>query len=58
METQVYEIKKNRKWETVRATSMKAINDYCENNGYTDFRMAGMFSISETKLNKNLTIVA
>ena len=58
MNTQVYEIKKGRKWETVRATSMQAINTYCKDNGYNDWRMCGMMSRSEMIANKNLKVVA
>jgi len=58
MTTQTYQIKKNRKWETVKATSMKAISDYCKENDYSDWRMLGMVSRSEMISNKDLKVVA
>ena len=57
MKTQVYEIKKGRKWFKVRATSMTAINEYCKENNFTDWRMVGMQSRSEMAENQNLEIV-
>jgi hypothetical protein len=56
--TNVYEIKVNRKWSQVRATSMKALNDWCEAMNIKDWRMVGMMSIAETAESKNLTVVA
>lgn len=54
-----FEIKKGRKWTMVQASSMKAINEYCKNNGYSDWRMVGMQSIEQLKNNKqNTPIVA
>jgi len=58
MKTQIYQIKKDRKWETVRATSMKAISNYCKDNYYSDWRMVGMMSRTEMISNKDLKIVA
>ena len=58
MKTQVYEIKKGNYWEMVRATSMKAINDFCkDNNDVTDWRLCGMMSRRDLQLSKNLIIV-
>lgn len=56
--TQVYEIKKSRKWEKVRATSMKAISSFCKENGFKDWRMVGMMSRGEMVESKNLEVVA
>ena len=56
--TAVYEIKKGRKWTKVRATSMNAIDTYCDENGYSDWRMVGMQSRAEIAENENLEIVA
>lgn len=56
--TQVYEIKKSRTWEKVRATSMKAISNFCKENGFKDWRMVGMMSRSELSESKNLKVVA
>lgn len=58
MKTQVYKIRKGRKTETVRATSMKAINKYCNENGYNNWSMAGMMSRLETLSSKGLKVVA
>ena len=58
MKTQVYEIKKGRKTETVRATSIKAVSDFCKENNYSNWRMVGMMSRSEMILSKNLRVVA
>lgn len=56
--TQVYEIKQNRKWSKVRATSIKALSDWSKLNNVSDWRMVGMMSISEMKASKSLTVVA
>ena len=42
-----FEIKKGRKKEVVKATGIKALNDYCEKNGYSDWQHLGMMSRSE-----------
>ena len=42
-----YEIKKNGKWEMVTASGMSALNNYCNVNGYTDWRVVGMMSRAE-----------
>lgn len=56
--TNVYEIKINRKWFKVRATSMKNLNDYCEKWGIKEWRMVGMMSNSEMIESRNLNVVA
>jgi len=58
IKTSVYEIKQGRKWSRVRATSMKALNNWAKENGVSDWRMVGMMSISETKESQSLTVVA
>jgi hypothetical protein len=52
-----FEIKKGRKWTMVQASSMKAINEYCKNNDYSDWRMVGMQSTEQLKYNKQNTPV-
>ena len=47
-----YEIKKGRKRETVQATSIQVVSQYCKNNNYNDWRMCGMMSTSELKEKK------
>jgi predicted ATP-grasp superfamily ATP-dependent carboligase len=54
----VYEIKINRKWSKVRATSIKALSDWAKENNVSDWRMVGMMSISETKESQSLKVVA
>jgi hypothetical protein len=54
----VYEIKVNRKWSKVRATSMVALNNWCQEMGIKEWRMVGMQSIEEMAQNKNLTVIA
>jgi len=54
----VFEIKIGRKWSKVRASSMSAINQYCKENGISDWRMVGMMSISEMEASKMLPVVA
>lgn len=56
--TKVFEIKKGRTWTKVRATSISAINAYCKENNFSDWRMVGMMSFSETEESKGLPIVA
>lgn len=58
IKSSVYEVKINRKWSKVRATSMKALSDWAKENNVSDWRMVGMMSITETENSKNLTIVA
>ena len=58
IKSSVYEIKINRKWSKVRATSMQALNNWCKENNVSDWRMVGMMSISETKESQSLKIVA
>lgn len=63
METQeikssVYEIKINRKWSKVRATSIKALNDWAKENKVSDWRMVGMMSRIEILESKKLQLVA
>jgi hypothetical protein len=58
IKTAVYEVKINRKWSKVRATSMKALNDWADQNGATEWVMVGMMSIIETAASQNLKVVA
>ena len=58
MRTQVYEIKINKKWSKVRATSMKALSDWTKENNVSDWRMIGMMSRSETLESQSLKVVA
>jgi hypothetical protein len=54
-----FEIKKGRKWTMVQASSIKALNQFCKDNGYSDWRMLGMQSIEQLEFNKkNAPIVA
>jgi len=54
----VYEIKINRKWSKVRATSMMALSKWAKKNNVADWRMVGMMSRSETKESQLLKVVA
>ena len=56
-ETNIYEVKVDRKWIKVRATSMIALNKWCESVGITEWRMCGMISIEELEWSKTLTVV-
>ena len=56
--TKVFEVKIGRSWEKVRATSMKALNDWGKENGVKDWRMVGMMSRSEIEEIKSLKVVA
>ena len=56
--TNIYEVKINRKWFKIRATSMIALNNWCISENIKEWRMCGMMSISELKESQNLTIVA
>jgi len=56
--TKVFEIKIGRNWEKVRATSMKALNDWAKENGVKDWRMVGMMSRLETIESQKLKVVA
>lgn len=58
IKTSVYEIKINRKWYKVRATSMKALNALAKENNVSDWRMVGMLSNSEIKESQTLKVVA
>jgi hypothetical protein len=58
IKSNVYEIKVNRKWSKVRATSMIALINWAQQNNVSDFRMVGMMSISETKESQSLEVVA
>ena len=58
IKSSVYEIKINRKWSKVRATSMQALNNWCKENNVSDWRMVGMMSIAETKESQLLKVVA
>ncbi len=39
-----YEIKKGRKWYPAKSESMQTVNNYCKENGYSDWRVLGMVS--------------
>lgn len=54
----VFEIKKGRKWEQVRATSIMALDTWCEENNIKDWRMVGMMSRAEQLASENLDVVA
>lgn len=56
--TNIYEIKMNRKWSKVRATSMIALNKWCEEMGIKEWRMCGMMSSYELLESKEITVVA
>lgn len=59
MGTQVYEIKINKNWIKVRATSMKALSDCTKTDvNIKDWRMVGMMSSSEIIESKNLEVIA
>jgi len=54
-----FNIKKGRKSETVQCESMSKLNQYCNENGYTNWQMLGMMSISELEYNKkNCRVIA
>lgn len=56
--TSVFNIKKGRKWQMVRATSILALNKYCKENGFSDWQMVGMMSRAEMEESKKLPVVA
>lgn len=58
IKTSVYEIKINRKWLKVRATTMQNLSKWANDNNVSDWRMVGMMSISETKESQLLKVVA
>jgi hypothetical protein len=58
IKSSVYEIKIHRRWIKVRATSMKALNEWAKENKVSDWRMVGMMSIAETKESQSLKVVA
>lgn len=58
IKSSVYEIKINRKWSKVRATSMKALSDWAKENNVSDWRMVGMMSNTEIKESQTLKVVA
>jgi hypothetical protein len=47
-----FEIVKDGKTEIVQAENIKAISQYCKNNGYCGWIMLGMMSRSELAKNK------
>ena len=53
----VFEIKINRKWSKVRATSIKALSSWADENNVSDWRMVGMMSRSEIIESQKLLIV-
>jgi len=54
----VYEVKMNRKWVKVRATSMLALDNWAKENNVTEWRMVGMMSIAEMQESQSLKVVA
>lgn len=50
--TSVFEIKVNRKWSKVRATSIKNLASWCKDNDIKQWRMCDMMSIAELVINK------
>lgn len=58
IKSSVYEIKINRKWSKVRATSMTALSNWAKENNVSDWRMVGMMSMVEIKESQILKIVA
>jgi hypothetical protein len=58
IKSSVYEVKINRKWSKVRATSMIALSNWAKENNVSDWRMVGIMSISETKESQLLKVVA
>ncbi len=59
MKTGIYNIKVGRgKWEMVRATSIKALSDWCKANNIADWQMIGMMSRAELEQSKSLRVVA
>lgn len=58
MNTAIYEIKINRKWSKVRATSMIALNNWCNTMNIKQWRTCGMMSISELQESQSLIVVA
>lgn len=57
IKSNVYEVKINRSWSKVRATSMIALNEWCKKIGITEFRSVGMMSRAEIAESQSLTIV-
>ena len=58
IKSSVYEIKINRKWSKVRATSIKSLSDWSKENNVSDWRMVGMMSKAEIKESQTLKVVA
>ena len=56
--TNIYEVKINRKWSKVRATSMMALSQWCEKMNIKEWRMCGMLSIAELQESQSLTVIA
>lgn len=56
--TAVFEVKVSGKWSKVRATSIKALDTWCMENGIAKWRMMGMMSIAETLASKSINTVA
>ena len=54
----VYEIKVNRQWVKVRATSMIALANWATLNNIKDFRSVGMMSNTEIKESQSLKVIA
>lgn len=58
IKSNVYEIKINRKWLKVRATSMKALSEWAKKNNVSDYRSVGMMSNAEIKESQSLKVIA
>ena len=56
--TAVFEIKIGRKWEMVRATSIKSLHNWCKEKNIKDWRMVGMMSRIELEESQKLRVVA
>jgi hypothetical protein len=54
----VFDVKINRRWKRVRATSIMALAKWAESNGNLNWVMVGMMSRAEIILSKNLEMVA
>ena len=56
--TKVFEIKINKTWKKVRATSISALSNWAKENNVKDWRMVGMISRAETIESQVLEVVA
>jgi hypothetical protein len=58
IKSNVYEVKVNRNWTKVRATSMIALSQWCKENSIQDFRSVGMMSRAEIAESQSFNVVA